>query len=190
MFFYLIPYKQMYLLFKSKFFILLQVIGAFLLPIKPLILLVGMMILIDTVSGIWKAKKIGEKITSHKLSRVISKMVLYQVGLITFFILEKYLLGEFVQSFTSIQFFLTKIVAIFFCGIEMTSINENIKRVKGINLFQMFKSMLTRVKEVKDEFVEIGLVSSTTTVTNQTVTDKTLTVTKTIDVVANPATTI
>lgn len=143
-------------LFKHNFVILIQVILAFLLPIQPLILLVTMMIVFDTISGIWKAKKLKEPITSHKLSRVISKMLLYQGALITFFLLEKYLLAEFIVLFISISFFLSKVVAIFFCGIELMSMNENIKAVKGFNLFQMFKSMLTRVKEVKEEMVDIG----------------------------------
>lgn len=152
----LLPYKQIFELIKSKTLIMLQVIGAFLLPIKPLILLVIMMIVLDTITGIWKAKKIGDPITSRKLSRVISKMILYQVGLITFFVLEKFLLGEFVLIFTDIPFFLTKIIAIFFCSIEVMSLNENVKAVYGLNFFQLFKQVLSRVKEVKDEINEVG----------------------------------
>ncbi len=142
-------------LFKSKSAVLIQVVAAFLLPIKGLILLVGFMILLDTVTGVWKAKKIGEKITSSKLSRVISKMLLYQLGLITFFILEKYLLGEFVLLFTSLPYLLTKIVAVFFVGVELMSLNENIKVVYGQNFFQLFRSMLTRVKDTKDQITDI-----------------------------------
>ena len=40
------------------------------------------------------------------------------------------------------------------------SINENIKAAKGINLFQMFKRMLIRAKEVKDDFVDIATIDS------------------------------
>ena len=143
--------KNLLELFKSKILLLAQIICAFLLPIKPLICLVGLMIILDTISGIFKAKKIHEKITSKKLSRVISKMLLYQCGLVTFFILEKFLLGEFIVAFSSIQFLLTKIVAVFFCGVEMMSLNENIKVVYGQNFFQLFKAMLLRVKETKDQ---------------------------------------
>ncbi|MBC7935382.1 MAG: phage holin family protein [Rhizobacter sp.] len=92
----------------------------------------------------------------QKLSKIISKMVLYQVALITFFILEFFLLGEFVLLFTSIPYLLTKIVAAFFCFIELTSINENIKAVYGLNFFQMFKHLLSRVKEVKDELNDLS----------------------------------
>ena len=149
-------FLQLFELFKSKILVLIQVICAFLLPIKPLIILVGFLIILDTISGIWKAKKIKEEITSRKLSRIISKMLLYQCGLITFFILEKYLFGEFIIAFSSIEFLFTKIVAVFFCCIELTSLNENIKVVYGQNFFQLFKSMLTRVMETKKQFSDIS----------------------------------
>lgn len=138
-------------LFKTRLFELIKIIIVFLTPIVPLLLIVGGMILIDTVTGLLKARKRKEKITSHKLGRVISKMLLYQLGIITFFLLEKYLLGEFIASFTSISFFLTKIVAVFFAGIELISINENLNDGFGINLFKQFKQMLLRVKEVKED---------------------------------------
>lgn len=149
--------KTIFTLLKTKFFLLLQIIGTFLLPIKALLIMVAMMIVIDTISGLWKAYKNHEPITSHKLSRVISKMVLYQVGVITFFILDKFMLGEFLSSFTSIQYFLTKVIAIFFCGVELISLNENIKEVYGVNFFDLFKSLLIRVKDVKNDIEDISI---------------------------------
>lgn len=121
--------KNLLELFKSKFIVLLQVVCAFLLPIKTI-----------SYAGriddnfryhIWhlQSKKIHEPISSKKLSRIISKMLLYQCGLITCYVLEKFLLGEFIVTFSSIQFLLTKIIAVIFCGVEMMSLNENIKVV-------------------------------------------------------------
>lgn len=150
----IISYKQMYLLLKKNIATFFQIIAAFLLPVKSLILLVGMMIVIDTLTGIWKAKKKGEPITSHKLSRVISKMLLYQLGLITFFVLEKYLLGEFVMIFTSIPYFLTKIVAVFFSFIEIVSINENITATYGFNFLKEFRRLVFRAKKIKKDLEE------------------------------------
>ena len=64
-------------------------------------------------------------------------------------------MGEFVVSFTSIQFFLTKVVAVFFAGIELISINENLTEGFGINLFKQFEQMLLRVKEVKEDIGDV-----------------------------------
>jgi len=149
-------YQQTFLIFKTKSLLFFQVVAAFLLPIKPLILLVFFMIALDTISGLYKAKKTGDAITSRKLSKAVSKLLLYQVGLITFYIIEKFLLGEFVSIFTPINFFLTKMVAIFFCTIEIVSLNENVKEIYGLNFFELFKKTLTRVKYLKKEIEEIG----------------------------------
>lgn len=151
----LLTYKQIFEIFKSKISVMINIILAFLLPIKMLIVLVGLMIVLDTITGLWKAKKTKEKITSKKLSRVISKMVLYQVALITFFILDKFIFGELVGAFTSIPHLLTKVVAVFFVGVELISINENVNGIYGFNLFKMFRNMLSRAKEVRKDIDDV-----------------------------------
>lgn len=149
-------FKTLLTLFKAKVGLLVQIIVAFLLPIKTLIFLVGFMIILDTISGIWKARKIGEKITSHKLSKVISKMVLYQIGLISFYAIDKFIMGDIILLLISVPMFLTKMVAIFFVSIEIMSLNENIKQAYGLNFFQLLKKILLRTKEIKDDVVHIA----------------------------------
>jgi phage-related holin len=153
---FFIPFKEIYILFKNKIILLGQVISAFLIPIKALIFLLFFMIVIDTITGLYKARKTKETITSRKLSKIVSKMVLYQLGLITFFVLDFFLFGEIILKFVDIQYFLTKVVAIFFASIELVSINENINQACGINLFKTFKQYLLRIKEVKNEIDEVN----------------------------------
>ena len=43
---------------------ILITLSAFLMPIKPLMILVGLIIILDTIFGIWKCKKQGNEITS------------------------------------------------------------------------------------------------------------------------------
>jgi hypothetical protein len=148
--------KEIFLIFKSKGLLLFQIVAAFILPIQPLLLLVGGAILFDTTTGLIKAYKTKEKISSYKLSRVISKMLLYQLTLISVYSLDVFLVGEFVKSFISIGFFITKITAMFLVSIEVMSINENIKVIYGLNFFQLFKQMLGRVKEVKESIEDIS----------------------------------
>ena len=153
-------YKQMIELFKAKAVWLVQLVAAFLMPIKGLIFIVVLFIILDTISGIWAAKKRKEKITSHKISRVISKIALYCTALASLFTLDYLLIGEIIGSFISIQFFLTKMVAVFFVGVEVMSINENIKSILGVNLFGMLRKLLLRAKEVKEDLVDIADVKS------------------------------
>lgn len=135
--------------------IVFAALGAFLLPIQPLLLLVGMMIVMDTILGIWKAIKIKEKISSRKLSNVISKMILYQGTIITFYLIECYVLGEFVNLFIQIPHFLTKIMAVILVGVELTSAHENFEIITKINLWKTFKTLVKRGTEAKNDLVEL-----------------------------------
>ena len=129
---------------------LIGIIVAFLAPIKPLIIIVGVCIILDTLFGILRAKKQGQKITSNKLSRLVSKMFLYQAVVILFFAIEKYILVDFILSFTSVELFLTKLVTFGLISIEIISINENYEIISGVNLFQKIKNNLKRGSDLKE----------------------------------------
>lgn len=131
---------------------ILAIILAFLAPIAPLILTVGLFILADTIVGIWKAKKINDKITSRKLSAIISKMVLYQSALIMFYLIDTFILQDFIKGFLQIPFFLTKIVAATLVFIELKSIDESTTIIFGFSFWDKFKDLLSRSKSLKKEF--------------------------------------
>jgi hypothetical protein len=135
--------------------IFLQIILAFLLPIKEMILIVGLMIIFDTITGLYKSRKLKIPITSNKLSALISKLFLYEMCLITSFIVDKYVVGEFISIFSTIPFFLTKIVCLFMVGVEVTSIAENYKAVSGVSVWDKFKQMTRRIKDAKQEIEDI-----------------------------------
>lgn len=144
--------QELGLLFKEKIRVLLSIIIAFIATIKPLMIVVGLFIVIDTITGIYKVFKTKEKFSSRKLSRTISKMVLYLACIILIFSLDKLLLGELISSFVTVQFFTTKVVAMFLVTVELISIRENIKAATKVDIWKKFKGLLRRVKEEKDEF--------------------------------------
>lgn len=82
-------------------------------------------------------------------------MVLYQAALILFFAMEKYILEDFVMMFTSIPLFLTKMVAATLAFIELKSINENYEIISGISLWDKFKELLSRGKELKKDLSDV-----------------------------------
>jgi hypothetical protein len=112
--------------------------------------MIGVLICIDTITGIWKAKKLGEKITSRKLSSIISKLALYEVTVIMFFLIDQFILNDIILTFFSVPFMLTKIVALVLASIEVMSINESYKQVYHLDLWQSAKLLFARAKEVKD----------------------------------------
>lgn len=139
---------------KTYITILFTSILTFFAPLVPTIVLVGLFIFIDTCFGIWKSKKTGVEITSKAFSCIVGKMVLYQSSVLLFFAIEKLILNDFIIAFTSIPMFLTKLVSIVLIGIEILSINENFKAVKGYSLWDRVKELLKRAKNAKDEIDE------------------------------------
>jgi len=135
---------------QSKLLTLISICFAFFLPISGILIMIGVLISIDTITGIWKAKKIGDKITSRKLSSIISKLALYEVTVIMFFLIDQFILNDIILTFFSVPFMLTKIVALVLASIEVMSINENYKVVKGIDLWQSMKLLFARAKDIKD----------------------------------------
>jgi len=135
---------------------LILIVCAFLLPIAPVLIAVGMFIIADTIIGIWKSKKLKRDITSRKLSRVIYKMFVYQIVTITFFCLDYAIIHDFTVLMFNIDFALTKIVAIILISIEAYSIDESFKLATGKGLFERAKDLIVKYKDVKSDINELN----------------------------------
>lgn len=139
-------------LFAQKF---LLVIIAFLLPVKPMLLIVGAMIVIDTAFGIYRARKVKENVSSRKLSNIVSKMVLYQSAVILMYAIEIYILQDITALFVDVHLIATKLVVITIISIEVTSIRENYKAATGVDLYDKFKEVLLRAKSLKKSIEDV-----------------------------------
>jgi hypothetical protein len=140
---------------QSELLTLISICLAFFIPISGILLMIGVLIIFDTVAGIWKAKKIGEKITSRRLSAIISKLALYEVTVIMFFLIDVFILNDIMLKFFSVPFMLTKLVSLVLSSIEVMSINESWKQVKQVDLWQSAKLLFARAKEIKDDINKI-----------------------------------
>ena len=85
---------------------------AFVSPIYGLLLAVGAMIFLDTILGVTKAIKLEgwESVTSRKASVIISKFLLYQLTVLTFFIIDYNLINEFTKLHYQNNYLLTKLI--------------------------------------------------------------------------------
>jgi hypothetical protein len=144
---------------------LLAVIGSFFLPISGILFLIGFAIVLDTLTGIWKARKLKIKITSRKLSAIISKLMLYEVAVIGFYLIDYFILNDIIMKFFSVPLMLTKILSLVLCSIECISISENYKAVKGIDIWSAFKNLLQRSKEIKTDIDGVRYKQNSTTET-------------------------
>lgn len=126
-------------------------------PIYGLLISVGAAIILDTFTGIFKSIKLEgfQSIRSRKLSNIVSKLLLYEICILFLFLIDKFLLNEFIIRSFGIEYMFTKICAILLIFVELVSIKENIESAFKIDLWAMIKKILSRVKEVKSDIDEI-----------------------------------
>jgi len=145
---------QLYLLLysiKNSALKLLSICFSFFLPISGILGLLFTLILADTATGIWKAKHLKQEITSRKLSAIISKLLLYELCVILFFLIDYFILNDIILVFFSVPLMLTKVLALVLASIEIMSVSENWRVVKGVNLLQSAKLLLTRAIDIKND---------------------------------------
>ena len=135
---------------------LLAIVSSFFLPISGILILIGVSVILDTLTGVWKARKLKTPVTSRKLSAIISKILLYEVTVMLFYLIDYYILNDIVLTFFSVELMTTKILALVLVSIEVISMNENVKSVKGIDIWQSLKNLFARAKEVTQDFKNIN----------------------------------
>lgn len=113
---------------------LLLAIGAILAPIKMVMITVGFLIIADLITGVLAAIKRKEKVSSAVMRRTISKIVIYQLAVISGFLLEMYILNNVIP--------VAKIVAGVIGMVEFKSILENSNTIIGGDLFKIILGKL------------------------------------------------
>ncbi len=117
-----------------------MLILAILAPIQATMLTVGFLIFLDLATGIWAAIKRQELIKSAALRRTVSKMIIYQLAVISGFFIEKYLLEGSIP--------VTKVVAGFIGLVEFKSILENSNIILGTDIF---KALIQKLGSKNDD---------------------------------------
>jgi hypothetical protein len=120
-------------------------------PIYGLLIAVGTAIVLDTFTGVFKSIKLygWRSVKSRKLSNIVSKMMLYEICILLLFVMDKFVLNEFVKHAFGFEFMFTKICAILLMFIELVSVKENVEEAFKIDIWKMVKSALNRAKDIK-----------------------------------------
>jgi hypothetical protein len=126
-------------------------------PIYGLLIAVGAAIILDTFTGIFKSVKLKGwcSIRSRILSNIISKMALYEVCILFLFVIDKFLLNEFIVKWFGFTFMFTKICAILLIFIELVSIKENVEETFKIDVWKLLKKAFLRAKEIKTDISDL-----------------------------------
>lgn len=109
-------------------------------PIKGVLLVTGFLIIADLISGVFAAIKRGEKITSAGLRRTLTKIFVYNMAVISGFLVEQYMLSSI--------FPISKLISGLISVIELKSILENLNVVNGSDIF---KTVLDKLGSVNDK---------------------------------------
>jgi hypothetical protein len=125
------------LFLKGKFWLLASL--AVFLPIKELMLTIGFLVASDMVVGIWKALKLKQRIRSRRMSDTVTKLLLYQIAIMSGFLIETFIISELIP--------ITKLVATVIAVIEFKSIIESIESVTGKDLWSKIKTIIGRKSE-------------------------------------------
>ena len=100
---------------------------AALAPIQAVMISVGVIIMLDLITGIWAAVKRKEKIESAALRRTVSKFLIYQLAVISGFVVQHYMLGDIMPT--------SNVVAGVIGIVELKSILENSNTIVGMDIF-------------------------------------------------------
>jgi len=107
-----------------------------LLPIKELMLTVGFLVGADLVVGVWKALKLKQRIRSRRMSDTVTKLLLYQLAIISGFLIEKYVITDMIP--------VAKLIGTVIAIIEFKSIIESIEAVTKQDIWSRIKTIIGR----------------------------------------------
>jgi hypothetical protein len=124
----------------------------FFAPVQSILLMMMALVFADTISGIWKCKKLGIKISSFGLSALVSKLFVYCGAVLLVYSVDEILINDFIKTVLSVDHAATKFVALVFSFIELKSIDENYVEVKGYGFWAKAKQLIASLKVVKSEY--------------------------------------
>lgn len=120
----------------------ITLITAVLAPIQSTMLAVSALVIIDTVTGVWAAKKRNEKITSFRFSDVIGKTIAYHLVIFSSYLMETYFLPEIP---------VVRVAAGLIGTTEFKSLLENITDITGVSVWDL---LLEKIKIKKRDLAE------------------------------------
>lgn len=110
-------------------------------PLETLIYSIGFLVLMDVVTGIWSSVKRGQKITSDRLSRTITKSIVYLLAIIVAHVAGTYVIVD-------IQ--IVKVVSGILAAVELLSIYENLTNISGVDFITTIKEKLLPLRVEKE----------------------------------------
>lgn len=124
----------------------------FFAPIAWMVFLVGLSTIIDTGFGVWKAKSLGEEVSS-KLCRkgLVPKVKSYVIMVLLLYMADYYIINELTKLFINVEFISTKLVSLVLIVIEVKSMDESFNKVKGYSFIDKLYKNVKTIKKAKED---------------------------------------
>lgn len=135
---------------------ILNAIAVFLSPVIPMLLICFFVVIVDTITGRKAARKLNEEVNSRKTRLgLVSKIITYFTVILMAYFTDYFILNEITTHYVWFDYLFTRTWAGILIWVEWTSINENIKKMRGISLNEKAVDFIKGVKKVISELMTI-----------------------------------
>ena len=122
-------------------------------PIKGFLMLMGFMVLADTIFAMWVAHKMNQKITSSKFFNIAPKIFFYLGSIMLAYGCDYLFVGA--GPVMGINMLGTKVISFAFISNEVKSINETYVKRFGKSLYETIKEYLSVLKRLKKDIEDL-----------------------------------
>ncbi|MBN9160863.1 MAG: hypothetical protein BGO98_29475 [Myxococcales bacterium 68-20] len=112
-------------------------------PIQATALALGFLVVIDVITGVWASVKAGQRVTSDRFGRTVTKSLVYLTAIFVAHVAELYVFEDLVP--------ITKVVAGFVGSTELLSIYENLTRISGMDFRKLVIEKLRPPQREKED---------------------------------------
>jgi phage-related holin len=135
---------------------IINAIGLFLSPVIPMLAVCFFIIMVDTITGRKAARKRKEVVNSRKTRLgLVSKVLTYFAVILMAYFTDYFILNEITTRYVWFDYLFTRSWTGILIWIEWTSINENIKTLRGISLNERAVTFIEGVKKVIRDLMTI-----------------------------------
>jgi phage-related holin len=135
---------------------ILNAIGVFLSPVIPMMAVCFFIIMVDTITGRKAARKRKEVVSSRRTRLgLVSKLLTYFAVILMAYFTDYFILNEITTRYVWFDYLFTRSWTGILIWIEWTSINENIKTLRGVSLNERAITFIEGVKKIVRELMTI-----------------------------------
>lgn len=109
----------------------------FLLPAYQYVGVIIFLLIADMITGIWKAIKNGEPVTAELIGKTITRMILWNVGILCSFLVQSVITSNAIP--------IMLIFSMLICVREFKSIIENIEAITNTKIWEYIVTQITTI---------------------------------------------